>query len=376
MAKPETVIIGGGVIGLACAFVLALDDNAVTVVDPFVGRGASYVAAGMIAPLTEATYGEEPLVGLTIAAAGAWPAFSELLGRHTPLHPGYERAGTLVVAADNNDHAALRAQLPFYERLGLAALSRTASELRSEEPLLSPSVRGGYFAPHDVQVDNRRLVSALFDAAARNGVGIRPERVRSLRVSGDVVSGVETERGMIAADRVVVATGHDLDWLSDQANDVPRIRPVKGQILRLHQHEPSLRLRRTVRGLVNGSPIYLVPRSTGQVVVGATVEEQGRSLAPTADACYRLLRDATALVPSIAEAEFLGLDVGLRPATANNMPLVGASNCAGLYYALGHYRHGVLLAPISANAIAELLRTGRLPEVMMPFSPRPNGPGA
>jgi glycine oxidase len=369
----QVIVVGAGVVGLSVAFKLASHGLEVTVVDPFPGRGASFVAAGMIAPVTEAAYGEESLVELSIAAGQCWTGFAQLLASRTNYDIGLEHAGTLTVARDSNDRAQLRSLVPLYTSLGLKAIWQSSQEIREMEPLLSPAARGGFAALDDIQVDNRRLLSALFDALANLGTTFTRERVTAIIIKDARIHGVKTESGEIFTDHVVICAGLEsgsIDGLPEI--DRPILRPVKGQILRLAQRNPALRLRHSVRALTGGRAIYCVPRTSGQVVVGATMEEKGRSLEPTAGGVQQLLADAIAIVPSLFEAELQHVDVGLRPATVDNAPIIGESGTRGLMYAAGHYRHGVLFSPITADAIYSVITTGALPLLLEPFAPRPS----
>ena len=366
----EIVVVGAGVIGLTTAFALTQRGHTVTIFDPFPGRGASFVAAGMIAPMTEAGHGEESLIALSLEAARRWPAHAHEIDSRTSYHVGLNRSGTLLVAFDANDRARIRSMLPLYEALGLASEWHGSGSLRALEPLLAPGVRGGIEAPGDIQVDNRQLLSSLTDALRRAGVHIVRERVTGVLSNGAKTTGVATPHQRYDASTVVLCAGYDVSGIEGlPVHDEIVIRPVKGQILRLFQRDPRLRLRFSVRALVAGSAIYLVPRSSGKVVVGATVEEQGVSFSATAGAAYSLLRDAINVVPAIAEAEIEGFEVGLRPATRDNAPIIGASSLEGLAYALGGYRHGVLLSPVVADCIVELIESGTVPEIAWPFSP-------
>ncbi len=361
---------GAGVIGLTTAFALVQRGHSVTIFDPFPGRGASFVAAGMIAPMTEASHGEDSLIALSLEAARRWPAHAESIESQSSYRVGLNRAGTLLVALDANDRAEVRSMLPLYETLGLSATWHAGGSVREIEPLLAAGVRGGIEAPDDIQVDNRRLLSSLADVLTRAGVSIVRERVVAVLSNGTRVTGVATTSQRHVASTVILCTGYDLAGIEGiPVHDEIVMRPVKGQILRLFQGDPRLRLRYSVRAIVAGSSIYLVPRSSGKVVVGATVEEQGVSYSTTAGAAYSLLRDAINVVPAIAEAEIEGFEVGLRPATRDNEPVIGASSLEGLSYALGGYRHGVLLSPVVADCIVELVELGAVPEIAWPFSP-------
>lgn len=370
VATKEIAVVGAGVIGLTTAFALAQADHRVILIDPFPGRGASFVAAGLIAPVTEAVYGEESLVELSLEAARRWPEHADDINSHSAFDCGLDRSGTLFVAHDRNDQERVRAQVPLYQRLGLETHWRGRETLKQLEPLLAPSIRGGLEVPGDIQVDNRRLISSLTDALTSYGVTILRETVREVVVANGRVTGVTTEHRRIRSSHVVLCVGYNIGAISGLPDrDHLSLRPVKGQILRLLQRDPHLRLRRSVRALVAGSAIYLVPRASGQLVVGATVEEQGLAHAPTAGGAYTLLRDAIAVVPSVAEAEFESIEVGFRPAALDNAPIIGPGSNEGLIYALGCYRHGVLFSPVVAASVAELIRTGEVPEIVRPFSP-------
>ncbi len=369
--ESEIVIVGAGVIGLATAFELATAGHSVTLVDPFPGRGASFVAAGMLAPVTEALYQEPGLAAFSMAASAQWEIFARQLGSATALALGYERTGTIYVAGDRNDRTLLQAQLPLYRELDDRTQWFDHEELREMEPLLAPQVRGGIYAPHDYQVDNRRLLSALSDALGSLRVQIRRERVERVVLDASGVTGIITERLQIASTTVVIAAGVHSGSISDlPVLDRPTLRPVKGQILRLFQRDPALRPSKTVRALVGGRPVYCVPRADGQIVIGATVEERSEVTRATAGGIHQLLDDALTVLPSLSEAELLGAEVGFRPATMDHAPFIGPSATTGLLYATGHFRHGVLFAPLTAQAIREYIDQGSLPSVVEPFRPR------
>jgi len=370
VSSREIIVVGAGVIGLTTAFELTRRGHDVSVFDPFPGRGASFVAAGLIAPMTEATHGEESLAALSVEAARMWPDHSEEISAHTSYEVGLDRSGTLLVALDVNDRARIQALTPLYKALGHSAEWHSSGSIRTKEPLLAPTVRGGLEASGDIQVDNRRLLSALTDALVHEGTRFIRERVTHINTNGPRATGVTTQHRAYEAGTVILCAGFDIAGIGGlPVRDEVIIRPVKGQILRLYQRNPRLRLRHSVRALVAGSVVYLVPRSSGKVVIGATVEEQGVSFTPTAGAAFSLLRDAISVVPAISEAEIEGFEVGLRPATRDNAPLLGAASLEGLLYALGGYRHGILLSPLVAHCIAEVVETGSLPEIASPFSP-------
>ncbi|HEX5543549.1 MAG TPA: glycine oxidase ThiO [Micromonospora sp.] len=349
--RREIAVVGGGPIGLAIAWRCAQRGMRVTVYDPAVGSGASDVAAGMLAPVAEAYFGEEALTALLVESAGRWPSFVEELRQASGMDVGYRAEGTLVVALTADDLAAARRLWTYQQELGLAITALPPGRLREREPLLSPRVRGGAYAPDDHQVDPRRLTAALRSAAERVGVVILPEPVAEL--------------SEVAADTVVVAAGHATAALTG----LP-VRPVKGQVLRLRAPgDATLGFRHVIRGYADGRPVYLVPRDNGEVVVGATVEERSDATV-TAGAVLDLLRAAVDLVPEIAEYDLVETRVGLRPGTPDNAPLLGAlPGRAGVIVAAGHYRHGIVLAPVTADLIAELVVTGVPNPMLAPFAP-------
>jgi glycine oxidase len=360
-------VVGGGVIGLGVAWRAAQAGLSVTVVDQAPGRGASWAAAGMLAPVTEVHYGERPLLGLNLAAAARWPSFAAEVEEATGHAVGYRPSGTLAVARDTDDNAALEDLYQFQLRCGLEVERLRSRECRQLEPGLAPSIRGGILAPGDHQVDNRALVEALLVACERSGVRLVEGRVAELVTDGDRVIGVVLGDGeRLAAGVVVLAAGCWSGGLGGVAAEalVP-VRPVKGQLLYLRGPADQPLCHRNVRGL----EVYVVPRGDGRVVVGATVEEQGFDTRVTAGAVGDLLRAALELLPDVAELELAETVVGLRPGSPDNAPMLGPAGPEGLVVATGHYRNGILLTPVTADAVAELLATGRVPELIAPFGP-------
>jgi glycine oxidase len=353
-------VVGGGVIGLACAWELSRNGHDVTLVapGPVPGRdGASWVAAGMLAPVTEAQFGESALTRLLMAGAACWPAFAAALEGATGLDVGYNTTGTVTVALDASDRASLDDLLAYQHALGLEAHRRSASECRALVPALSPALRGGIEVPGDHQVDNRALLEALAEACCASGVTFVEGTVAALAVGPEVVL---ADGRHLRPDHVVLAAGTGLPAIDGLAGaGLPCLRPVKGHILRLGPADgatPSAPfLDRTVRGLVHGRSVYLVPRRDGSVVVGATVEERGADTAVRVGAVHELLCDARAIVPGVDELELVEAATGLRPATPDNMPRIGRTEIDGVVAAVGHYRNGVLLAPLTAAAVADLI---------------------
>lgn len=349
-ALSDIAVVGGGVIGLAVAWRCAQRGLRVTVYDPEPGSGASTVAAGMLAPVTEAHFGEEPLLRFALESKRRWPAFAAELNDAAGAGLGYRTDGTLLAAFGADDLREVKRLHEFYRTLGLATEWLTASECRQHEVLLSPRVTGGMFTADDHQVDPRGVVEALLRAVERAGVSLVPQRVDDLAT--------------LPADRVVVAAG---SW-SAKLSGLP-VRPVKGQILRLRAAGGGPGFRHTIRAFAATRSIYLLPRLSGEVVAGATVEERGYDTAVTAGALYDLLRAAIDVVPEVAEYELAQAHAGLRPGTPDNAPLLGTTDDPRVIAATGHFRQGILLAPLTADAITELIVTGEVPDVLIPFAP-------
>lgn len=349
--------------GLAVAWASARRGLRTTVVDPQPGRGASWAAAGMLAPVTEVHYGEERLLRLNLASHAAYPDFIEQLERDAGLSAGYRRCGTLLVARDNDDNAALAEIFRFQQSLGLEVRRLRSGEVRDLEPGLAPSVRGGILVEGDHQVDNRALLDALIAACRALGVSFVRAEAEAISVSAGKVEGLSIAGGdAFAADRVVICAGARS---GDLAGIQLPVRPVKGQLLHLRSRDGMPLLTRNIRGL----DVYLVPRSDGRVVVGATVEEQGFDAAVTAGAVHDLLRYAYELAPGITEHELVEIAVGHRPGTPDNAPLIGRTSVEGLYAATGHHRNGILLLAVTSRAMGEILETGEVPEVIAGFEP-------
>jgi glycine oxidase len=360
-------VVGGGAIGLGIAWRAALAGMTVTLVDEAPGRGASWAAAGMLAPVTEVHYGEQALLQLNLAAAARWPGFAAELEEASGRPVGYRPAGTLAVARDADDNAALEDLYQFQLRCGLEVERLRSRECRQLETGLAPSIRGGVLAPGDHQVDNRALVEALLAACQRAGVRLVEARATGLTVEGDRVTGVVLAGGeRLTAGMVVLAAGCWSGGLGGLAGEVlAPVRPVKGQLLYLRGPADQPLCSRNVRGL----EVYVVPRGDGRVVVGATVEEQGFDVRVTAGAVGDLLWAAIELLPDAAELELVETVVGLRPGSPDNAPLLGPAGPEGLVVATGHYRNGILNTPTTADTIAELLATGQVPEMIAPFGP-------
>ena len=362
--RADVAIVGGGVVGLAAAWRLAAAGAEVVVIDAGSERpAASRVAAGMIAPTGEASWGEEDLLVAARESARRWPEWARELSTAAGRELPYRRCGSLHVALDRDEAAELRRRAELHVRLGLPTRALLPSNARRLEPGLATGLAAAIEAPDEAEVDPRELLAAL--TAATDAAGVRRVHARAERVdpgAGRVEFG---EAGVVEAPTVVVATGA---WGGDDLLPVrlrPPVRPVKGEILRLRAEPSALPCER----IVVGERFYVVPRANGEVVVGATVEELGFDLRVTAGGVHELLREAYRALPELAELELIESAAGLRPGTPDNAPIVGEL-APGLLFAGGLYRNGILLAPLVAETVAALA-TGRPP----PPAAAPLGPG-
>ncbi|WP_436736520.1 glycine oxidase ThiO [Streptomyces sp. BBFR102] len=372
----DVVVIGGGIIGLVTAWRAAQRGLTVTVVDPAPGGGAARVAAGMLAAVTELHFGEERLLALNLASAERYPRFAAELTEASGQELGYRRCGTLAVALDADDRAHLRELHALQTRSGLDAQWLSGRECRRLEPMLAPGVRGGLRVDGDHQIDPRRLASALVTACERAGVAWCRGAAQRLVVRGGRAAGVALADGTpVTGGQTVLAAGSRSGLLAGLPPEVAvPVRPVKGQVVRLAVPEAYRRggpfLGRTVRAVVRGSHVYLVPRENGELVVGATTEELGWDTTVTAGGVYELLRDAHELVPGLTELPFTEVRAGLRPGSPDNAPLLGPTALPGLHLATGHHRNGVLLTPVTGDVLADALTTGELPGLADAFTAR------
>lgn len=359
-ATADVVVIGGGVIGLSVAWRAAQRGRAVCVIERGeLGGGASHVAAGMLAPVTEADPGELALLELGLRSAKAWPAFARGLEAASGLDAGLRRCGALVVARDGDEAAALDREHALRRELGLDVERLLPSAARRLEPALAPTTRLALAVTGDHATDPRATVAALAEAVRREGVvvctGLAAERIQRDRakITGVLLAG---DGGVVRTEQVVIAAGA---W-SGAIEGLPQValRPVKGQIMRLRDPRGAGLLERIVR--FEGG--YLVPRGDGRYVLGATMEERGFDTTVTAGGIYQLLRDAGEIVPGVHELIVEETAAGLRPATPDNAPLLGADGeIDGLVWATGHHRNGILLAPLTAELVADALDGAAVP---------------
>jgi glycine oxidase len=387
----DVAVIGGGVIGHGIAWEARRSGRSVVLIDDAPGSGASWAAAGMLAPVSELHYQEEDLLAVMLESSGLWPSFAADLARAGAGDTGYLTTPTLAVGADAADRRALMDLRSVQQANGLLVEPLTVREARAREPLLSPAISCALDIPADHQVDPRKLVASLRKvlaihepgagtaaAGACEGFAVDQRATALLWADGRVTGVKLANGGTVRAGETIVANGLHAASLEDLPDGLHLpLRPVHGDILRLAvpRHLQPL-VTSTVRGLVHGVPVYIVPRQDGTVVIGATQREdalsgagdsahagQGAGTAVSAGGVYQLLRDAQALLPAVAELELLQSTARARPATPDNAPLLGrvpvlapeAGHVAGLIIATGFFRHGVLLTPAAAAICRDLL---------------------
>jgi glycine oxidase len=372
MVKPKTVaVIGAGVVGLGIAWRLAAHGVKVCVFDRgAAGQGATHAAAGMLAACAEAEPGEEALVALGRDSQARWPAFAEELQQASGIDVELRREGTLVIALTSDDQARLFHHLEFQKKLDLPLEWISAADTRRREPHLAGKLAGAVFSPQDHQVDNRKLAVALAIAARAAGASINEHTpVASISSQRRRVDGVVLADGQKhAADVVVLAAGAWSRGIASSIPDLPArslppVRPIKGQMLALRM-DPAAPL---LNHVIWGPGIYLVPRRDGRLIAGATVEEKGFDTTLTAGGLLTLLEAAWRAVPAIEDLPIDEMWVGHRPGSRDDAPILGPGPLDGLIYATGHHRNGILLAPVTADAIARLVVDGTLDPAIRPF---------
>lgn len=363
----EAVVIGGGVIGLAVARSLALRGvRRVTLVERGrLGAEASYAAGGMLAPQAEADRADA-FFDLACASRDLYPAFAAALLEETGTDVELERTGTLYLAFTDEDEKEIGHRYHWQTKAGLAVERLGAEEARRLEPCVSPAVRAALRFPLDVQVENRRLIAALSLSVEKRGVRLLTETfVESLAIDGGRVRGVETSRGPIHAPAVVVAAGAWTSFLNPPDKSAPRlnIEPVRGQMLCFESVPPLS------RHVIYSPRGYIVPRRDGRLLAGSTTERAGIEKRVTGVGRHAIKTHALEIAPRVGELPLVDSWAGLRPRAEDDWPVMGESGeVRGLFYATAHYRNGILLAPLTAELLAEQVTTGRAP-VDNAFSP-------
>ncbi len=366
------VIVGGGICGLGIGWRLAQADQKVCVIDRAeANQAATWAAAGMLAPQAEAEHGEEALLPLALESRAMWADFAGELRKATGVDVDYRTEGTLVVALDRDDREYLEHRYAYFRDHGFGVEWLSGYEARQKEPYLARAVTGAIFSPLDHQVDNRKVGDALKAAYLQAGGTLREHtQVDEIIVHGGGIKGVRVGDEEIAADAVVLAAGawsRNIPGLPDQAR--PPVRPLKGQMVALQMLADAPLIEHVVWGPGNSivPSIYLAPKGDGRLVIGATVEEMGFDTELTAGGLFELLRSAWEALPGVYDLPVVDSWAGLRPASRDDAPILGPTSIDGLVMATGHHRNGILLAPITAQAICDYLVSGRVSALIQPF---------
>jgi glycine oxidase len=362
-ASAEIVIVGGGVIGLAVARALAARgvEDILLLERAAIGREASYAAAGMIAPQVEADE-SNAFFRLLCASRDCYPAFASTLQEETGIDVELDTTGILYLALTSADEENINRRFEWQTRAGLRIERITAGEVRKLEPCISNDVRAALRFPLDIQVETRLLVKALAESCRQRGVRLVTDtRVQSVKSNAGKVVGVETSSGFIATNNVIVAGGA---WSSmiQGLPDIP-IEPVRGQML-CFRSEPKL-----ANHVIYSPRGYVVPRRDGRLLAGSTTEKAGYDKAVTNAGMQEIQSNAAEISPSIQALRILDSWAGLRPRAADNLPVLGpCGEIKGLVYATGHYRNGILLAPLTGELIASAIIDEVIPPLLTAFT--------
>jgi glycine oxidase len=362
----EVAIIGGGVIGLAVARALAQRGmrDVLVLERSSLGAEASSAAAGMLAPQAEADCGDD-FFRLCCQSRDLYPAFAQSLNEETGINIELETSGTLYLAFTEEDESELERRYKWQARAGLEVEKLSADTAKLLEPSISGSVRAALRFPRDTQVENRRLISAL--AAANEALGVRVltgVSVDSLDIKRKGVSGIQTSRGFIACEKVVIASGAWTTQILNEALPDPRVEPVRGQMVSFDA-TPQI-----ARHVIYSPRGYVVPRRDGRLLAGSTTEHAGFDKRVTAAGVQSIVTSALEISPSIAALPLTSSWAGLRPRAADGLPVLGpCAEIAGVFYATGHYRNGILLTPVTAELLARAIVDEEISPPLEIFSP-------
>ena len=363
----DVVIVGGGVIGLAIARKLAQRGvrDICLIERGAVGREASYSAAGMLLPQVEAD-AEDDFFKLACRSRDLYPAFARELHDETGIDVELDTTGTLYLALNENDEEEIEKRYRWQTGAGLAVELLSAAMARELEPCISETALGALRFPNDIQVENRLLIEALAVSVNKLGVEVLTEtNVESLVIERNRVTGVRTSRGPIACQSTIVAAG---TWSSELLHSSrcpdPVIQPVRGQMIAFESNPP------VTRHVIYSPRGYIVPRRDGRLLAGSTSEDAGFVKDVTFEGTQLILRNAIEISPAVQELPIISNWAGLRPRAADGLPVLGAcGEIDGLFYATGHYRNGILLAPLTAELITEAILADATSPLLAPFSP-------
>lgn len=367
MPQKTIHIIGAGVAGLGLAWRLSQHGIKAVVFDKgAVGRGASWAAAGMLAAVIEAEPGEDALIPFVLESQRLWPSFANELSAYTGLDIGYRESGTIFISPERDDDGHLKQRFDYLKARHLPVEWLDRSELRKREPFISPRVTSGFYSAQDHQVDNRALVDALHVACIKAGVDIHAHTdIQNFTITQDRITHLVTHSQSIPVETVVLAAGAWSGSMHGLSHDIlPPVFPMKGQLIAL-QMDVRLPL---LKHVVWTPQVYLVPRSDGRLIIGATLEDKGFDPALTAGGILHLLRETWEALPGIEELPLLENWAGFRPTSRDDAPIMGASGLKNMHFMTGQHRHGILMTPLLAASMCAYICDGALPDVAAPFT--------
>ena len=367
-SNPDVVIVGGGVIGLTIARALALRGvkNVIVIERAMLGKEATTAAAGILAPQAEAD-GPDDFFSLACRSRDMYPDFANNLHEETEIDVELDRTGTIYVALSQADDHELERRYKWQSRAGLEVQKLSGDETHLFEPCISEAATLALRFPKDIQVENRRLVAALIESNQRLGVGLWIGRsVNRITIDGDKISGLQTSRGPVSTPVVVLAAGAWTSSIRTTGRALPNIGvvPVRGQMICLKSNSPI------TRHVIYSSRGYIVPRMDGRLLVGSTSEPVGFDKRVTASGIQRILKNAIEISPNVSDLHVADSWAGLRPKAADGLPVLGpCAEINGLFYATGHYRNGILLAPITGELLSEAIVSRTSSPLIEAFTP-------
>ncbi len=361
-------VVGGGVAGLSAAFRLAKHEHNVIVYDPSPALGASYAAAGMLAPASEANFSEIPLLHLMQHSNELWPSFAQEIESVSKVPVGLRMDGTIILGYEPNDARDLERLAEFQRELGIEVSRLTRRELKDLEPDLGGPFPFAAMITTDNQLDNRQLMASLQKAVDLLGVKIIRKSVAALdKTPEGNFEIILADGARVKPEVVLLAPGSQLSEIGGLPSQISNsIRPVKGQIIRVQAQSATL-LNHVIRSKTYGKTLYMVPRADGEIVIGATQEEVGFDMTAKVRPIAEMLTNATLLLPGLGEADFKEHTVRFRPGSFDNAPIVGQYDRSNLFLCLGHFRHGILLSAALSSYVASAIETGKQPSGIEQF---------
>lgn len=360
-------IIGAGIIGLSIGWILAKKGFEVTAFDKGeAGKGAVWASAGMLAAISETEPSEEKLLPLLLKSQSIWPDFAQELKKDSGIDVEYRDEGTLLVALDYDEAAKLKFRYEFLKSLNLNLEILSSEEALEIEPFLTPNITMAMFSQKDHQVNSRKVVLALKEAFLNKGGNLKENcSVQKISIKENKIEYIVANSERYYFDKVILAAGAWSNQIEGiPKNAIPPVRPVKGQALAIKSDPKNP----VIKHVIWGSDAYMVPRNDGSIVIGATMEEKGFDDSITVGAIYNLLKAAWEMVPMVYELPIVEMWCGFRPGSRDDAPILGPTDVEGLILATGHFRNGVLLTPITAYSIVELIEKNQLPEIAKPFT--------